>query len=161
MADRKIRVANGTAKRWVHEHARHRGRKCLIWPFARLQNGYGVVRMNGAGSMQIASRAMCEVAHGKPPKPWYEASHSCGNGGCVNPMHLKWKTPSDNRADKNRHGTAIRGSQHSRSKLSEGNVRKIRSLKGLVTQSSLAKRFGVAPSLISKVQNRIEWSWLK
>jgi hypothetical protein len=157
-------ASHGAARAWLITQASYKGEECLPWPFATLENGYGVVRMkSGQKSLTIASRAMCELVHGKPPQPWYEAAHTCGSGahGCVNPTHLKWTTPVDNRAHKAGHGTAYRGSKHYNSKLTEEIVREIRRLRGQIPQSRLAKRYGVSQGLISQIQNGLDWAWLK
>lgn len=151
------------ARQWIFDNRDHHGTECLIWPFGRTGNGYAVVRMDfKQKSMQTASRAMCEVAHGMPPHPWYEAAHSCGNGsgGCVNPLHLRWATPLDNRGDKLRHGTQSRGSSSATAKLTEAQVLEIRSMPDL-PYSHIAKQFGVSAGTIRRIRKGIDWSWLK
>jgi hypothetical protein len=43
-------------------------------------------------------RFVCTLAHGEPPTPTHQAAHECGNGhhNCINPKHLKWRTPLEN-----------------------------------------------------------------
>jgi hypothetical protein len=157
-------ASHGAARQWILDHLAYKGRDCLIWPFATLANGYGVVRIRmGQKSLQIASRIMCELTHGKPPKKWYEAAHTCGAGhaGCVNLRHLAWMTPRDNRADKIKHRTYVRGEDDPRSKLTDAKVRKIRALTDSVPQSVLAKRFGVSQGHISRIINGRDWYWVK
>lgn len=145
------RVPHGEASRWLLDHVTFSSDDCLIWPFARMHTGYGRVWLNGR--LQVASRAMCELAHGNPPSRNYYAAHSCGKGrdGCVNPKHLSWKTRLENEADKRAHGTVARGEKNGRAKLSDADVMRIRELAGAVPQKELAAMFGVSPSLISMV----------
>ena len=84
---------------WLIEHVSHKGDECLMWPFGKNQKGYGAVKFEGR--MTSASRAMCILAHGRPPKGKNIAAHSCGNGhlGCTNPKHLRWATEEENRKD--------------------------------------------------------------
>ena len=79
------------------------GDGCLLWPFQISTTGYGRLEVNG--KKKIASRYVCELAHGEPPTRQHEAAHSCGNSKCVNPKHLRWATHTENEADKLVHGT--------------------------------------------------------
>lgn len=141
--------------RWLEEHKSHVGDECLIWPFYRGPNGRGVFGDTSA------PHAMCVEAHGNPPTPEHEAAHSCGRGheGCVNPRHLRWATAKENEADKVLHGTLRRGTDINTNKLSENDVRQIRSSTN-ESGVSLAKRFGVTPAQISSIRRRRSWDWL-
>jgi hypothetical protein len=83
------------------------------------------------------------AAHGEPPTARHEAAHSCGKGhlGCVHPGHLSWKTRNENRADMVRHGMLPRGTIVSTNKLTEDQVREIRSRMGSETGMALAAEF--------------------
>lgn len=147
----KFRCPRGEPIRWLKDRSAHEGDECLIWPYARLDDdGYG------------PSREMCRLAHGEPPTPQHHAAHSCGKGheGCVNPKHLRWATPLENAADMYVHGTILRGSSHPRSKLSEEDVRAIRSLIGKRSHVEIASMFGVSPMTIAAIKHRRVWAWL-
>lgn len=125
---------------------------CLMWPFCRSGNGYGQVQQNGR--KRIASRVICELAHGPPPTPFHHAAHSCGNGhlGCVNPHHLEWKTPSENiGVDRERHGRTARGERSGTAKLTQRQVDQIRSLLGKKPQRVIGQMFGVSESAICHI----------
>jgi hypothetical protein len=91
--------------------------KCIIWH-------YGTIMIVDGETWRVA-RYYCWIFHGPPPNlpstmliptivryvdgysamhyshnP-YHATHSCGNGHlpCINPHHLSWKTPFQNRQD--------------------------------------------------------------
>jgi hypothetical protein len=132
----------------------YQGDDCLLWPFARRQ-GYGYIATKDRKQSDV-HRLACIAVHGEPPTPKHEAAHSCGRGreGCVNPRHLRWATKSENQIDSVRHGT-------SNAKLTEAQVRKIRLLCGKVSQRRLAMQFGVSQMLISLIQTRKRWSWVK
>jgi hypothetical protein len=114
------------------------------------------------GKRTVASRYVCELAHGAPPTPKHEAAHSCGNGkdGCVNQNHLSWKTRTENQADRLEHGTHNRGARQGRSKLNEDDVREIIALKGKEKQRDLAKRFGVTRMTVSSIHTGKNWAWV-
>lgn len=151
----------GEPLRWIAEHADHSGDACLPWPYEVGRHGYGTVKDNG--KKRVASRVMCEIAHGPPPTPEHEAAHSCGNGhlACMNPRHLSWKTRKGNMADARAHGTWNHGEKVPSAKLTEAEVREIRRLAGTVTQEVLAQRFGVQANTISRIIARKRWAWLE
>jgi hypothetical protein len=105
---------------------------------------------------------MCELAHGKPPSSEHEAAHSCGKGreGCVNPLHLRWATTSENHADKKLHGTFLFGSAVKNSKLSETQAVEIRKMRGTKSCTQLAKIFDVSPSTVNFIHTGKRWAHL-
>lgn len=143
---------------WLKSNSFYEGDDCLIWPFSKDPAGYGQCRWNG---MRGAHRVMCYISHGKPPTPKHEAAHSCRPRACVNPNHLSWKTAKENRADKIRDDTHLRGERNHKAKLTEANVRTIRKLRGKVTGRALAARYGVTPALISRIYMKQAWWWLE
>lgn len=142
---------------WLKAHESHQDDACLIWPFFRKETGYG--HFGHMGKMHRAHRFMCELAHGPAPSPTHVAAHECGKGhlGCVNPKHLSWKTPEENRADRQRHGTAKRNFP-GRVKLTAEQVAEIRSLLGKESQLSLAKRFGISRNYIYCIKAGLTWA---
>ncbi|MFN3836783.1 MAG: hypothetical protein ACK4MI_03625 [Brevundimonas sp.] len=155
------RAATGERRIWLEAHVGYEGDDCLPWPYSRYHTGYGQFTIS-EGVNGTASRVMCELAHGAPPTLSHEAAHSCGNGheGCVNPRHLRWATQSQNAADKVRHGTDARGEKQWMSKLTEADVRRIRSLNGKKSQAALAREYDVHPTTISDVMTGRRWGWL-
>lgn len=137
------------------------GDDCLKWPFHTRPDGRGEYKVDGC--KQLAHRVVCEIAHGQAPTPQHHAAHCCGNGhlGCVNPRHLRWATKSENEKDRALHGTSNRGERHGQSKLSEADIIEIRENAGVVTQESLAARFGVSRRNIGRIQHRQRWGWLE
>jgi len=132
-----------TRLQWLRDHARHEGAECLIWPFGKDDKGYGVVT-TGRKRIRKAHNVMCELVNGPAPPGKPQASHSCGRGhlGCVHPGHLSWKSNSENQKDRRRHGTHL-GAKGSRATLTLDQISEIRRLRGIETQESLARRFGV------------------
>lgn len=93
---------------WIRDHLEYPHDYCLIWPFARGDNGYG--SFGRQGKFIYTHRYICELVKGPPPTPEHQAAHSCGRGheGCVNPKHLSWKTRAENQLDRREHGTENR-----------------------------------------------------
>lgn len=136
------------------------GSDCLIWPHQRTGAGYGV--LNFSGKRYYVHRLVCEDVHGPSPEG-HQAAHSCGNGhlGCVARPHISWKTRSENQMDRIEHGTSNRGERCASAKLSKDDVREIRNLFGIKSQSSIAKQFGVRDATIDAIRTRRSWSWLE
>lgn len=150
---------DGPAIGWLKAHIGHEGDECLIWPFFSNSTGYGSVRLNQ--KTFLAHRLMCIFAHGEPAGRM-DAAHSCGRGseGCVNPNHLRWASRSENTFDKVGHGTDNRGVRNPLSKLKDSEIQEIRDLRGSLSQSAIAKIYGVDQSNISVIQTGKSWSWL-
>lgn len=150
----------GAPKRWIEEHANYQGDDCIRWPFEVSKYGYGVVKQDG--KKRLASRVMCEAAHGPAPSQEHEAAHSCGNGhlACMNQNHLSWKTRLGNVADAIAHGTWNHGETVPSHKLTESEVKEIRRLAATESYPDLAARFGVNRSAISRIVARKRWGWL-
>lgn len=145
----------GALLAWVRANVNHADEDCLIWPFGRTTNGYG--QLGCFGKVLRAHRLMCELAHGEPPSPAHHAAHSCGNGhlGCVNPRHLSWKTPAENRLDSNEHGTG-KGLPKPR-RLTKEIARQMRSAMETTSYYDVARQFGVSPSTASKLKRGEIW----
>ena len=139
--------------------AAHRGPECLIWPFSRDDIGRAKTVRRQGGKTIIISRVVCERVLG-PPFPSACALHSCGKShdGCVSGAHLYWGTLKENSADSIRHGTMIRGDKHRFSKLTEDQVRKIKS--GTLTYAEL-KSFGVTLQNIDYILQGKIWKHVR
>lgn len=155
------RTPPGELLRFIHEVAmNHTGDDCLAWPFNRYLNGYG--RINVGGKTTPAHRYVCELANGAPPTPEHEAAHSCGKGheGCVSPVHMSWKTKTENAADRLIHDTHTRGERNGQAKLTEAEAREILSLRGKEPPCDLAQRFSVSRATVSQIHTGRNWAWL-
>lgn len=156
-----VRAANGDLMRYLIEVALpYQGTSCLFFPYNKSSNGYGQVRYEG--QLYIASRLVCQLAHGEPPDPSYDAAHNCGRGadGCVNPNHLRWATRIENLADRLAHGTDNRGEKNEQARLTQKQVQEIRALRGKMPQLKIAKLFGITQPHVCAIQTRKEWAWL-
>lgn len=76
--------------------------------------------------------------------------------------NLRWDTRLANREDARKHGTLTRGTRINTSKLTEDQVRIIRSeLEQGASQRSLARKFSVEKTTIARIGQRKIWSWLE
>lgn len=153
---------SGEPLRWLQNvAAKHTNNNCLPWPYACDSHGYGTVSVNGI--TRLATRVLCQIAHGPPPAEKQHVAHSCGKGhlGCTNPKHLRWATRLENAADRLKHGTANQGGRHGMSKLTESDVRRIRNLAASgVYQSKIAEEYGLSGGHISNIVNKKSWRHL-
>ncbi len=148
----RLRISTGHL--WLIGAASYQGEDCLIWPFCET-GGYGVSAFKGQNfRVHIIS---CVAANGRRPSVDHVAAHNCGTSLCCNPRHLSWKTQKDNIADKVIHGTALIGEKHHQSKLTELEVREIRSLRGKITRKQMTVKYGVKISTIDNVLDGVTW----
>lgn len=158
----RLRPANGEAIAFYRDVVlNYDGDECLIWPFSTSGGGYGSVTLED-GRQGNVHLFLCEAINGPAPSSIHQAAHSCGKGkyGCVTKRHLSWKTIKENHADKIAHGTSNRGTRNGQSKLTDADVRAIRSLRGRVNQYEIAKEYGVSQTTISHIHTGKMWGWL-
>lgn len=133
--------------------------ECIVWPYARNKAGYGKIEN------RLVHRMACEEEHGPPPSPQHEAAHRpdvCHNPSCFNRRHLYWATPAENQEDRVVDGTSNRGGNYRNSKLTESQVREIRSMVGAgMLHHDIAAQFGVARTVVTRIANRTRWGWLE
>lgn len=151
----------GEPLRWIKDNASYAGDDCLTWPFEISRWGYGTVRHNG--KKRIASRVMCEEAHGLPDDPDMDAAHSCGNGhlACMNAQHLRWATRLENVADAKAHGTWAEGQRKKSPGLTDDMVREIRALWPAMTQRAIAEKFNIGETRAHNIIHRKAWAWVE
>ncbi len=154
-------TGHGEPEKWLESKKLHSGDECLIWPYTRNNEGYGMLSMRG-GKYVHAHRQMCRISHGEPEEESMHAAHSCGNGhlGCVNPNHLRWDTAKGNMADKVIHGRNNRGRKHPKNRLTESQVLEIRERSKTESKLSLSKEYGVSHTAIGHIVSRKNWAWL-
>jgi hypothetical protein len=88
--------------------------------------------------------------------------HTCDNPICCNPAHLLVGTHADNVADRVERNRTARGTGNGRAKLTEDEVRTIRTAyaEGWPTME-LTRHFGVDRALIRRIVRREVWAHLE
>lgn len=129
--------------------------ECIPWPYGTA-NGYGRVWFNGRSEQ--AHRVVLKQTQGEPPEKGMQAAHApliCHNQLCINKRHLRWATSAENIADKAVDGTRAVGEANGSAKLTEDQVRVIRSTAG--SEREIAKRFGISPGTVGRIRRGQGW----
>lgn len=132
--------------------------ECWEWIASVAKNGYGEFNINrrSHGSHRVA----WELTVGPIPSGLW-VLHQCDNRKCVNPDHLFLGTVTDNNKDKIKKGRSNRGEKHGHAKLTAKDVVDIRiKVDSGITQTAIAKIYGVDPSTISYICNNKTWSFV-
>lgn len=150
----KARTKHGEPLRWLSGNTDYKSQDCLPWPYSRDKLGYGQIWHEGR--IIRAHRLMCIMAHGRPSNPGLQAAHLCGMGheGCVNPLHLRWKTVAQNAKDRISH---YRARQAWSKKLTAEDAAKILAARGNLTQKEIAAEFGVSTQTVNSIHRRLTW----
>lgn len=151
-----IRVPDGEAPRTLARLMDLETDDCVLWPLARSRpDGYGRIRFEGRTT--LVHVLACIRRHGERPAG-HEVAHTCGVRICMNYRHLRWATPTENQADKVRHGTTNRGERYGRARLTWDQVRDIRRLRMQGESArSLGKTYGVTSGYIGRIVNHQIW----
>ncbi len=117
-----------------------------------------VLWKNRKGKNILGHRIVAEAFLGPPP-PGKQTNHKNRDKTDNRAENLEYVTASDNYRHALATGhIAVHGSKHWNSKLTEADVRAIRRLAaGGHTHTSLAPRFGVARTIVTRIVNRTWW----
>jgi len=136
---------------WIKVQKKDTG--CWEWIASKDRAGYGEFHLNGKTTK--AHRVSFYIANPLVIMDELCVLHKCDNPACVNPDHLFLGTHADNVADKCQKGRnrfkAHHGSANGFAKLTEDEVREIRSLNGTLSQTRMAALFGVTQACISGI----------
>ncbi len=127
--------------------------------------GYGQLTLISAGGKRYCRQVHRLVASaflGRAPEGKPFVCHRDGNPANNYVQNLYWASPKENYADSIRHGTWSHGERTGTSKLTAQQVREIRWRyePHVVTQSQLAREYGVTARAIKAVVTRQNWAWL-
>ena len=128
---------------------------CWPWKAGRLRQGYGVFSIQGKS---LKAHRVALAFSGVVFPEHMLVCHHCDNPPCCNPAHLFVGTPLDNMRDKiakGRHRGAHAGEGHHGARLTENDVRAIRS--SGKPHRELASQYGVAVGTIAHIIHRERW----
>lgn len=132
------------------------------------QDGYQTVQLSkgpgGGGRTQTTPvHKIIAAAFGLPrPSGSHDLRHLDGNKANNRPDNLAWGTQKQNAEDRSRHGRTARGERNAGAKLSEAQVREIKTrLARGERQAALRKAFGVPPATMSAIACGRIWGWLE
>ena len=121
------------------------------------RGGYRYVNLRLDGRQHMR-RVACLVALAfLGPRP--AGKQVCHDNGVSNDdrlQNLRYDTPARNNADKERHGTLLRGERHKSSRLSETDVRRIK--RGAESPELLAAELGVHWGHINDIRRGVRWA---
>lgn len=147
-------------------HMPHLG-PCWLWTGSK-EKGYGLLNpgRRGSGSALKAHRVSYAIAHG-PFRADLLVMHRCDNPSCVNPQHLMLGTDKDNSHDakskgRTRGNTTTRGDKHPSARLTESEVRQVRSLRDRGwTLDRIARKYRVTIANAWNIATRRTWKHVK
>jgi hypothetical protein len=136
------------------------GEPRLMSPIRRV-DGYLWVALCHAGKVrQVQVHVLVLETFVGPRPPGMVCRHLNGVRADNRLENLAWGTYADNAADKARHGRVYRplGSKNVFAKLTESDIAVIRRLlREGWSQKQIARRFNVAPSVVSRISSRVIW----
>jgi hypothetical protein len=129
---------------------------CYIWTGAVDGNGYAkaAFKLEGVPVFLKGSRVAFFFVAGRWPDP--NALHRCDTRRCVRFTHLFEGTNAENSEDMVRKERSSRGEGRPASKLTDEQVRQIRTMPG--TQRAIAEVFGVSQSVVSLIRQGKLWT---
>jgi hypothetical protein len=128
---------------------------CWLWSASVFPAGYGQLGLRG---VERAAHRASFIAHKGPIPTGAVICHTCDTRCCVNPAHLFAGTHADNMRDAAAKGRAAKGMRNGSAKLDGQQRAAIRALSGRVSQSELARRFGVSQQLVSRICRVVDCS---
>jgi hypothetical protein len=125
---------------------------CWLWTGQRRHDGYGMIWKDGRACR--AHVVVYELLKGRVRRN-YCVCHTCDVRNCVNPEHLFLGTRAVNNHDMKAKNRCEHSERHHASKLTAIDVLAIRAAEE--SHHALGKRYGVGPSVISRIRNRKAW----
>lgn len=147
---------------------------CWPWTKARDRDGYGVTKIGGR-QWRVCRWVLTQTV-GRDLEDHELSRHACDNPVCCNPRHIIVGTAAENSDDMKRRGRQIRGGRHwvarnpivvrgernPASRLTEGDVRAIRTkYADGARQVDLAAEFGITQGMVSSIIRRASWKHIE
>ncbi|MDE2106146.1 MAG: NUMOD4 motif-containing HNH endonuclease [Patescibacteria group bacterium] len=104
---------------------------------------------------------VCTAFHGSAPTPKHWVAHWDGDELNNRPSNLRWATPKENCADRERHGHHNKGEKNGGAKLTENDIFEIKRLrKAGVLRRLVAAQFGIHPVHVTDIVKEKRWKHL-
>jgi len=133
---------------------------CWDWKFEQKKFTYPRMHFNKNVPRIAIHRYSYELYKGSIPEGMW-VLHRCDNPRCSNPDHLFLGSSDDNINDmlgKRRHP---HGEKHGGAKLTEKEVKEIKSKLSQFSLMELAKQYNVAKKTILNIKHNRTWKWVK
>ena len=141
---------------------------CWEWTASLSKSGYGYFNTSEKrpATCRLAHRVMWQITYGEDPRKLF-VCHKCDNPKCVRPSHLFLGTQKDNMTDcaqkgrhpRNKSKYLPEGERHhyynQGKKITRETAAEIRASAG--TNKALGAKYGVDPSLISRIKTGAIW----
>lgn len=128
-------------------------------PYVTPHNGYLRVTLQRGGEKRgrYVHRIVCEAFHGPCPRG-HQVAHRNGNRTDNRAENLRWLTPRQNTAEKEIHGTMLRGASHGSTRLSVADVEDIlRRLGAGESHRSIAAIYKTTASHVWRIKEGKSW----
>jgi hypothetical protein len=141
----------------IEKNTRLDSRGCLVWTGSC--HPYGAIHFNHKGQRYWpqAHVVAWELANNISVPANLFVLHSCDNPPCVLPAHLRLGSAAENTQDMMERNRSPVGEQSKNAKLTEKDVRIIRSLVGVVSYAVIAKSFGVSRTQVHHIATGKAW----
>ena len=131
---------------------------CWEWTASCAGKGYGQMKLPRQRKQEYSHRLAYMIYKGEIPQG-IQICHTCDNPKCCNPDHLFLGTSQDNHDDMAKKNRSTHGEKNPAAKLTENDVREISAcLAAGMSQSKIARAFGVHQVTISKINRGLRWS---
>lgn len=136
---------------------RNIARRRILTPTRNPVSGYYQIGL-GRGNYGCLHTYICLAFRGPRPSG-FDCAHRNGDKNDNSSSNLLWVTKKENMAHAREHGTLAIGAKNAMAKLSEADIHWIRSsYSGTLGQAAaMARKFGVAPTTISKILLNKRW----
>jgi len=149
---------------WGRIRSMKRAAPRILSPWLHNSGRYPAVKLSVRGQPQqstLVHQLVCKAFHGPKPSARHEVAHWDGNPTNVRADNLRWALPTENNADKTRHGTHFNDGQF-KPQLTNEDVREIRRLLETgVSQRRIAEQFGIWQTMVSHIKLGRRWAHLK
>lgn len=124
-----------------------------------MANGYRQLNLSlpGRTMSKKVHRLICEAFHGPPPSILHQVAHKDGDRVNNRSDNLRWALPVENSADDLANGVRPMGETHPCAKLTDADVRLIRSDYGALI-TGFAERFGLSRGQVRHIISGKAWA---